>query len=492
MSITTWVSNLGGANGCFLLNGSIYATYKKNVGGYNSYLGQFLLTDPTNMPPPYPYNYAPGSGNTAGPLVADQFYYYIADIVSNLPIINLYSTTSDSYSSTFQSYQEDQSSQTTMPPQPNGLVITNGYIYCCHSGGNGKNYLSRVSYTGTQYNSDPYLSNDPDFGPTAFNPTYNVAGYNDLNSLLNNSNAPTGLATDGTYLYISTSGGKIIRMTLNGASGNSIVATEWLTGLSSSLGGITISDNFLYVIVQSTRQVLKISLSDASITNTYNIAGNNSTDGTLAQITVNNNLLYITENIYPDVGSILRYNPNGDSVTCFGENTKILCFNTDYKEEYIQIKDIRKGTLVKTLLNGYVPVNMIGKSTIKNYSNNDRIKNRLYKCTKEKYPEILSEDLILTGCHSILVDSLTQEQINKTIEDNEKLYVTDKKYRLYTYLDPRSETYQLDSESPIPIYHFALENNDYYTNYGVYANGLLVESCSKRYIKELSGMTLIE
>ena len=38
----------------------------------------------------------------------------------------------------------------------------------------------------------------------------------------------------------------------------------------------------------------------------------------------------------------------------------------------------------------------------------------------------------------------------------------------------------------------ALENDNYYMNYGIYANGLLVETCSKRYLKELSNMTLIE
>ena len=42
-----------------------------------------------------------------------------------------------------------------------------------------------------------------------------------------------------------------------------------------------------------------------------------------------------------------------------------------------------------------------------------------------------------------------------------------------------------------PIWHFALENEDYYKNYGVYANGLLVETCSKRMMKEYSGMTLL-
>jgi hypothetical protein len=38
----------------------------------------------------------------------------------------------------------------------------------------------------------------------------------------------------------------------------------------------------------------------------------------------------------------------------------------------------------------------------------------------------------------------------------------------------------------------ALENDDYYMNYGIYANGLLVETCSKRFMKELSSMTLLE
>jgi hypothetical protein len=42
------------------------------------------------------------------------------------------------------------------------------------------------------------------------------------------------------------------------------------------------------------------------------------------------------------------------------------------------------------------------------------------------------------------------------------------------------------------IYHLALENEDYYMNYGIYANGLLVETTSIRFMKELSNMNLIE
>jgi hypothetical protein len=66
------------------------------------------------------------------------------------------------------------------------------------------------------------------------------------------------------------------------------------------------------------------------------------------------------------------------------------------------------------------------------------------------------------------------------------IYVTDDKYRLLTCLDSRSEL--IEDEKEYTIYHFVLENDDYYMNYGVYANGLLVETSSLRYMKELSYM----
>ena len=43
-------------------------------------------------------------------------------------------------------------------------------------------------------------------------------------------------------------------------------------------------------------------------------------------------------------------------------------------------------------------------------------------------------------------------------------------------------------------YNFIISNSyykDYFMNYGIYANGLLVETCSKRYLKELSKMDLL-
>jgi len=175
-------------------------------------------------------------------------------------------------------------------------------------------------------------------------------------------------------------------------------------------------------------------------------------------------------------------------IICFLEGSKILC-SIDGQETYVPIETIRKGTLVKTRLNGYVPVDMIGHSKMYNPGHSLHSKNRLYRLSHNQYPE-LTEDLILTGCHSILVDELTEEQREKSIAYTGDIYITDDKYRLIACLDPRAHPYA--SEGIHNIWHLALENENYYWNYGIYANGLLVETTSKRMMKELSGMELIE
>ena len=177
------------------------------------------------------------------------------------------------------------------------------------------------------------------------------------------------------------------------------------------------------------------------------------------------------------------------NVACFAENTKILCLDNG-NEVYIPIQNIRKGTLVKTLKHNYLAVDMIGKRQMQNYANNDRNKDQLYKCTHKNYPEIL-EDLVITGCHCILVDKFNdQKQRDAVFNTLGNIYATDGKYRLPACVDERADVFEHKGE--FSIYHLALVNENYYSNYGIYANGLLVETCSKRYLRELSGMTLIE
>jgi len=175
---------------------------------------------------------------------------------------------------------------------------------------------------------------------------------------------------------------------------------------------------------------------------------------------------------------------------CFLEGTKILCFNPETKqEEYCAIETLRKGSLVKTVDDGYKAIDMIGTSKIYNPGNSVRSKNRLYKCSKEKYPQ-LTEDLYITGCHSILVKDISEEERAELIDYQGKIYITDNHYRLIAAVDKRAEPHA--SEGVFNIWHLALENDNYYFNYGIYANGLLVETSSLRMMKEFSGMDIVQ
>jgi hypothetical protein len=178
------------------------------------------------------------------------------------------------------------------------------------------------------------------------------------------------------------------------------------------------------------------------------------------------------------------FNANALSYPCFKSDSLILTISG-----YKRVQNLKKGDLVKTAKNGFLKIDMIGKKDIIHPASSVRITNQLYKCSQPEYPDIF-EPLVLTGFHSILVDYFTnQEQKEKTIEVNGHAYLTDNKYRLPACVDDRTTVYEIPGT--YTIYHLALENPDYYMNYGIYANGLLVESCSKRYLKELSNMELI-
>ena len=175
---------------------------------------------------------------------------------------------------------------------------------------------------------------------------------------------------------------------------------------------------------------------------------------------------------------------------CFLEGSKILCYNlTTYKEEYRPIQTLRKGMFVKTLLHGYKRIDLIGHSKIYNPGNSMRSKYRLYRCPKKNYPA-LDDDLIITGCHSILVQTLTDQERADVIEVQNATFVTDHLYRLPACVDHRSDPFE--QEGLFTIWHLALEHDDPYVNYGIFANGLLVETTSKRMMLERSGMDMVE
>jgi hypothetical protein len=173
------------------------------------------------------------------------------------------------------------------------------------------------------------------------------------------------------------------------------------------------------------------------------------------------------------------------AVPCFLEGTTVLC-QVDGVERYVPVQQLTKGTLVKTSLDGYKPLVLLGKGSIQNPGDDERTKDRLYKCSPSNYPE-LTEDLFITGCHSILEGSITDKQKEDTLRHLGRVFVTDKKYRLIACVDERADPW--NSKGIYTIYHFALEHENERMNYGVYVNGgLLVETCSMNTLKTKSNL----
>ena len=153
-------------------------------------------------------------------------------------------------------------------------------------------------------------------------------------------------------------------------------------------------------------------------------------------------------------------------LSCYNKGTKILCLINNI-ETYIPIENIKKGFLVKTYKNGYLPVELIGTKTGITTPNGYN-GNCLYK--------LKDGDLIVTGGHYLLVDELPNRELidnfyklNYTIEDKKILLVCD------------SDLFEMINEiQTCELYHIVLKcDTDMKRRYGIYVNGILSESTSK-------------
>ena len=314
----------------------------------------------------------------------------------------------------------------------------------------------------------------------------NIYRYNLSNGVRNpagvwyNSGGGPTMTIYGNYLYTNTNLHNIVRVNLSNASATVIYSNANLTYNY----GIAYDGTYFYLSDQNGHAIHRYD----SSANTFDLnwrplAYGSSPCGITIAFTT-------SSTIY---GYVNNFGSNTIDQFMLAERVAYPCFKRDTKiltnQGYIPIQRLKKGHLVKTLNDGFVPVCMLGKSTIQHNASEERIKTQLYRCPKSAYPE-LTEDLVLTGCHSILVKKFKNaEERQSTIVVNGNIYSTDNLYRLPACVDTRAVVYETPGE--YTIYHLALENEDYYMNYGIYANGLLVESCSKRYLKELSNMKLI-
>ena len=160
---------------------------------------------------------------------------------------------------------------------------------------------------------------------------------------------------------------------------------------------------------------------------------------------------------------------------CFNEGTLILCLNKNFKEEHIPVNDLRRGDLVKTYKHGYRKIELVGKCHMINDPN--KYSSCMYKMVRNDFNGLI-DDLIVTGGHSILVNSIDQCK-----EENEKLLggtiKIDDKYLLIAAASP--DFVKLENTNQYTYYHFILENNgNDDERFGVWSNGILSETPSKK------------
>ena len=175
---------------------------------------------------------------------------------------------------------------------------------------------------------------------------------------------------------------------------------------------------------------------------------------------------------------------------CFLQGTLILRMDPDRDvESYVPVESLKVGDLIKTSNSGYKAISILGRKTIHNDPASGK-NNRLFIYRKKSNQSSgLFADLVLTGDHCALLYNISDSKLAEIESYMGQIYITEGFYRIPANLDERSEPH--DSCGQHTIWHFALEHDDPFANYGVYANGLLVESSSMRYMKELSNMDLL-
>lgn len=154
---------------------------------------------------------------------------------------------------------------------------------------------------------------------------------------------------------------------------------------------------------------------------------------------------------------------------CFNYDTKIMCLNKSFrskddKDVYIPIQNINKTNMVKTYKHGYKKVIEIRVGT---FINDPKDPYKSMYIMRQNDNNGLTEDLIVTGAHSVLEDRLIRSEMKKQrkiekIED--KFLVTANVSRKFSVIE---------NNNLYTYYHIVLEGGK---KYGIWANGILTES----------------
>ncbi len=287
-------------------------------------------------------------------------------------------------------------------------------------------------------------------------------------------------ATDGTrYLYY-TSGNTIYSINLpinifgsNGTTARSATASTSITCITNE-PGIAGLPNVYLVANQDSGGRGDLFEAEPTFYNDLTITLNPpSTDPIRAIAFDKFAVMYIANSttVYQSVGAF-----------CFNEGTKILYLNKESLEEYVPIEDLKIGDYVKTYKHEYRKISKVISGTLRNNPNQWNM--CMYKMAKTDSNGLL-EDLIVTGGHSLLVDSITEEQQSKYDEmgltefSKERI---DGKRLLIAYVS--DQFIAMPDQYRYTYYHLLLDNdNDEEARYGIWANGILTETPNEKTLK---------
>jgi hypothetical protein len=364
--------------------------------------------------------------------------------------------------------------------------------------------FSLVSPTGNTTINFEYTSTDPNY-PTVFNLSPNFTGNETGWYKISNATFTikyvvnfTGVVTtsgdvyiiNNNYIYLTNGLNQMnVKINENILYTDTIYRSLLLVNMDSNFTSfytgsyyiniIGFGNLFGYVPLSEVTNQLTITSPVDLITNTvesFNISGYADTNpgGT--------NTLNITLNFNPPTIS--------SEIFCFLENTNLVCL-INGKETLINIKEIKKGTLVKIYGNksesgsGFAACEFTCFSNFENNPENINIKNKLY-INKET-------NLILSGGHSLLVDELCENNEMKQKRYFPKKFKILDKFQLLACVSDDFEIYK--NNDVYTIYSIILASNNENDKFGIYANGeinlnktILIENMSMNFFINKSGM----
>jgi hypothetical protein len=208
--------------------------------------------------------------------------------------------------------------------------------------------------------------------------------------------------------------------------------------------------------------ILSINNQLPSIFNQININSSNGSILTTSTLPEGIYNLWILSSINPY--SITEYQLNVSNIfICYNEGTTVLT-QINNNLQYKKIQDLRPNDLIQTYKHGLLPIKQIGKRIIRN---GKTPLNSMYKIAKHGN---LTEDLIVSGSHNILIDNYPKN--HKIIKNNPYSRI-DGKVRILASNYPNSQ--QLKDNNEYTLYHIVLGGEN--PRYGIYVNGgLLSES----------------